>query len=282
MKSATIKEFLELFGNDTTCLQHLFDARFGQGHICPKCQRKARWAKLTNERAYSCQWCGWHIHPTAGTIFEDTRTPLSMWFYAIYLFTTTRHGVSAKELQRQLGVTYKTAWRMGHKIREHMAKTNGNTPVSGNVEIDEVFIGGHTPKGQGGKGKITVLGIVERGGNLIAKVVPNSKIETLYPIINENVKRGSHVYTDEHISYRSLKHQGFQHQQVNHKSKEWVRGDAHTNTIDGFWAMLKRGIRGTHIHISPKHVEKYIGEFEYRYNRRNKPEIMIGELLSGF
>lgn len=121
MKNITIKEFFKQFPDDETCLKHIFETRFGQGYECPKCKKAAKWYRIQSERAYSCQWCGNHLHPTAGTIFEDSRTSLQMWFYAIYLFTTTRNGVSAKELQRQLGVTYKCAWRMGHQIRKHMA-----------------------------------------------------------------------------------------------------------------------------------------------------------------
>lgn len=283
MKSATIKEFLELFGNDATCLQYLFDARFGQGHVCPKCQRKARWAKLTSERAYSCQWCGWHIHPTAGTIFEDTRTPLSMWFYAIYLFTTTRHGVSAKELQRQLGVTYKTAWRMGHKIREHMANVGkGGGKLSGTIEIDEAFIGRKSKTRDPREGKATLLGIVERGGDIVTQVIPHTQRGFINQAVSRNVERGSVLNTDTAMYYNDLSNLGHRHLTVNHKAGEYARGDVHVNSVEGFWAILKRGIRGTHIWVSAKHVESYAGEFAYRYNRRNKPEVMIGELLSSF
>lgn len=114
----TVQQFFKLYKDDEACLVHLFNVRFGQGHECPKCERAAKWYRIKAERAFSCQWCGHHLHPTVGTPFEKSRTSLQLWFYAIYLFTTTRHGVSGKELQRQLGVTYKTAWRMGHEIRK--------------------------------------------------------------------------------------------------------------------------------------------------------------------
>jgi transposase len=118
--SITIREFLAQFSDDEKCLEHLFQVRFGQGHTCSKCSKASKWFRFQAERAYACQWCGHHLHPTVGTPFEDSRTPLQLWFYAIYLFTTSRHGVPAKELERQLGVTYKTAWRMAHLIRQHM------------------------------------------------------------------------------------------------------------------------------------------------------------------
>lgn len=129
-KLLTTRQFFQQFPDDEICLSHLFNVRFGQGFACPSCERPSKWFRIKAERAYSCQWCGHHLHPTVGTPFEQTRTPLQLWFYAIHLFTTTRHGVSAKELERQLGVTYKTAWRMGHLIRQHV------------TDVDEALIGG--------------------------------------------------------------------------------------------------------------------------------------------
>src|SRR5208337_610516 len=149
--SLTIREFFALYPSDEACLTHLFEARFGQGHHCPKCGKQSKWYRIKAERAYSCQWCGHHLHPTAGTPFEDSRTPLQLWFYAIYLFTTSRHGVPAMELMRQLGVTYKTAWRMGHEIRKHITEVDGEFPLFGQVEVDETYVGGYRPgvKGRG-------------------------------------------------------------------------------------------------------------------------------------
>jgi len=282
MKSQTIQQFFKQFPTDESCLAHLFDVRFGQGHVCPKCERSAKWYPLKSERAYSCQWCGHHLHPTVGTLFEKSRTSLQLWFYAIYLFTKTRSGVSAKELQRQLGVTYKCAWRMGHEIRKHMAQVDGDAPLDGEVEIDETFIGGYRKGGQGGKGKTVLFGILDRDGKVMTKVVPDRTVKTLYPIISENVKFGSIIHTDEHRAYSSLGTSGYEHHAVNHSKKEWARGTCHTNTIEGYWSRLKNSINGTHIHVSGKHLAKYAGEFEYRFNSRNHPEKMLPELLSVF
>ena len=185
----TVTQFFKKFSDDDTCLRHIFDVRFGQGHECPKCKRAAKWSKIKAERAMSCQWCGHHIHPTVGTIFENSQTPLQIWFYAMYLFTVTKNGVSAKELQLTLGVTYKTAWRIGHKIREHMATEDGEDSLGGHgkvVEADETFIGGHTPNGQGGKGKAIVFGMLERGGDVMTKVVPARRSHNLLPHVVEN------------------------------------------------------------------------------------------------
>jgi len=282
MKALTIQQFFNQFPDDDTCLAHLFNVRFGQGYVCPKCKRESKWYKIRAERAYSCQWCGHHLHPTVGTPFESSRTSLQLWFYAIYLFTQTRSGVSAKELQRQLGVTYKCAWRIGHEIRKHMAFVDGDDKLNGDVEIDETFIGGYKKKGQGGKGKVVLFGMLDRDGDIMTKVVKNRKWSSLIPHIVQNIKKGSSVYTDEHVAYKDLKREGFKHSKVNHSQKEYAKGDNHVNTIESYWARLKQSIRGTHIHVSAKHLQKYAHEFEYRFNCRLYPERMISELLETF
>jgi transposase-like protein len=207
---------------------------------------------------------------------------LQLWFYAIYLFTQTRSGVSAKELQRQLGVTYKAAWRMGHEIRKHMAFVDGDDPLSGTVEVDETFIGGHRKNGQGGKGKAVLLGMLDRDGDVMTQVVPDRTVKTIYPILRDNIEKGSTVHTDEHGAYRSLGTSGYKHQSVNHSAKEYARGDCHTNTIESYWSRLKTSINGTHIHVSGKHLQKYAGEFEYRFNSRNHGASMLPELLGTY
>jgi transposase len=284
MKPATVRQFFQKFHSDEVCLAHLFDVRFGQGHVCEKCERAAKWYPLKSERAFSCQWCGNHIHPTVGTIFKASSTPLQLWFYAIFMFTTTRNGVAAKELQRQLGVTYKTAWRMGHKIREHMAAIDGDEPLSGIVEVDETFIGGYREGGQGGKGKAVLMGMLERDGNVITEVVEDRKMRTLIPQIVENIEVGSEIHTDEHKAYQILSHtEDYTHKSVDHSRKEYVGLEGQTtNGIEGYFSQLKRTIGGTHIHVSKKHLHKYAKECEYRFNRRKVSSSMLPELLSTF
>ncbi|MEO0419825.1 MAG: IS1595 family transposase [Pseudomonadota bacterium] len=286
-KPLTTAAFFRMFPDDETCLNHLFEVRFGQGHACPKCERDSKWHRIKAERAYSCQWCGHHLHPTVGTPFEKTRTPLQLWFYAIHLFTTTRHGVSAKELERQLGVTYKTAWRMAKLIREHMADVDGDTPIGGpfkTVEIDETFVGGHRRNGQGGKGKTVVFGMLEKGGDVVTEVVTDRKSGTLLPHVVKHVQAHSEVHTDEHRAYGGLSTiKGYWHKQVNHSEGQYVSGTGTTvNAIESFWSHLKRSIQGTHTSVSPKYLGTYTKEFEYRFNRRNRPETMLPELLSTF
>jgi transposase-like protein len=213
---------------------------------------------------------------------------LQLWFYAIHLFTTTRHGVSAKELQRQLGVTYKTAWRIGHEIRLHMAAVDGEAPIGGPgtaVEVDETLIGG-VKKGKhmrGSAGKTVVVGAMERDGNLIAKVVPNQRRATLQPFVTANVEPGGQLHTDELSSYTGLHMQGYRHMTVNHGAGEYVGYQGATvNAIESFWSHLKRSIGGTHTSVSGKHLERYVKEFEFRFNRRSVPASMFASLISEF
>ncbi len=281
----TVTEFFRQFPTDDSCLEHLWQVRFGAEIECEKCGKVGKFYRLRKEPAYSCPRCGHHIHPMVGTPFENSHTPLQKWFYAMYLFTTTRHGVAAKELQRQLGVTYKTAWRMGHELRKYMADVDGETPLSGDVEADETYVGGRTTGGKRGRGapnKTVVFGMLERDGDVMANVVPNVRKKTLQPIIKENVVKDSTVHTDELKSYSGLSRAGFEHETVNHGAGQCVDGDSHVNGIEGFWARLKLSIRGTHVHVSRKHLQTYVKEFEYRYNMRKQPELMFDRLLAAF
>ncbi len=287
MKQTNVRQFFQKFPNDEACLQHLFDVRFGQGHECPKCKREAKWYRLTNEQAFSCQWCGHHIHPMVDTIFEKSRTPLQLWFYAIFLFTTSKHGVSGKELQRQLGVTYKTAWRMAALIREHMAAVDGETPIGGEgkvVEVDETFVGGKTEGRDWRERKTVVMGMIERGGDAMLKVVPDQKRGSLMPVIRANIADGTGIHTDELSAYnKAIPLERYTHKRVNHSQGEYATPEGvSTNQIESFFNHLKKSIAGTHTSVSRKHLQRYVKEFEYRFNRRLRPETMLSELLSRF
>lgn len=205
-KPMSVIEFGQLFPNDDACLAHLFEVRYGSDHPCQRCSEIGKYRKLSNMPAYTCQ-CGEHIHPMVGTPFYRSHTPLQKWFYAMYLFTTTRHGVPAKELQRQLSVNYKTAWRMGHEIRKYLGFVDGDAPLGssgGHVEIDETMVGGKRSggkRGRGAPGKTTVFGMLERGGSVMTRIVENVRRATLEPHILANVKMGTTVSTDELKSY---------------------------------------------------------------------------------
>lgn len=282
-KMFAVQDFFKRFPGDDSCLHHLMQIRFGTELNCPKCGKHGKFSRLSKIPAYSCA-CGHHIHPMVGTPFENSRTPLQKWFYAMYLFTTSRHGVPAKELQRQLSVTYKTAWRIGHEIRKYLGKVDGDDNLRGHVEIDETYVGGKHPgrRGRGASGKTIVFGMLERGANVMTHVVPNVRKVTLHPIIVENVKAKSAISTDELRSYAGLSHHGYDHGTVNHSAGQYVSGKSHVNSLEGFWSQLKRAILGTHVHVSAKHMSKYLGEFEYRYNMRKHPEFMFQRLLLSF
>lgn len=282
----TIQDFFKRFPDDNSCLEHLMKVRFGDSVKCSKCKKEGKFNKIKKMPAYSCSWCGHHIHPMKDTPFEKSRTPLQKWFYAMYLFTTSRHGVPAKELQRQLGVTYKCAWRIAHEIRKYMGKVDGDDSLNGHVEVDETFYGG-TEKGGGKQGhgkekKTIILGMVQRDGNVMTHIVDDTKQKTLIPLIEKNVNKGSTITTDEWNGYNPLAKSGYTHGTVSHGKNEYVRGIHHTNRIEGFWSQIKRSIKGTHIHVSKKHLQKYLVEFEFRYNMRTKPSLMFSRLLASF
>jgi len=283
MAAYTFKNFQAEYPDDDTCLERVMKERFGGTQIsCPGCGADSRFTKLTKRRAYSCQWCGHHVYPCAGTIFEKSRTPLTNWFFAMYLMTSTRHGVAAKELERQIGCTYKTAWRMAHELRKLMAAADDHGPLSGHIEIDETYVGGKQSQAnrrKSGTNKSIVLGMVERDdGRVRAGVIPTVSIPIVEPIIYGNVTKGSKITTDEAWAYDGLRFD-YEHGAVKHSANEWVLGEHHTNTIEGHWGQLKRSIRGTHVHVSAKHLWKYISEFSYRRNMRHSHALMFDHLM---
>jgi transposase len=288
VQALSVREFFARFPNDNVCLEHIMAVRFGLRHPCTKCLNLSTFHRLADRPAFSCAHCGAHVHPCAGTIFQDTRTPLQMWFYAIYLFTTTRHGVSGKELQRTLGVTYKTAWRIGQQIRLLMDAADGEGILRGHIELDEAYVGGHRPgkRGRGAAGKTIVMGLKERDGRMQAEVIPNIKKDTLRGVVTRNVEPGSVVSTDELMSYGLLEGDGFKHGTVKHGAGEFAyydyRHDAthHTNNVESFWRLFKNSITSTHIHVSAKYMERYLNEFVFRSNHREMGNAMFDLLIA--
>lgn len=260
--------------------------RYGERFHCQKCGAEARYYRVKKRRCYECEHCGHQVYPTQGTPFENTRTPLKSWFYVMFLFCSTRNGVAAKEVQRQLGVTYKTAWRMCHLIRQYMGWVDGDAPLGGGaqgspvVEADKTFVGGYDKMGEDDKS--VVLGIAERGGEVITRVLDDRRATTVVPHILENVKPGAKLATDKAKAFGSLVEEGYLHATVDHAAKEYVRGPVHTNTVEGFWSGVKRMIEGTHIWVSKKHLQKYLWEAEYRHNLRDAPHLMFDLLLMAF
>jgi len=282
----TLNQFRALFPDDDACLEHLMRVRYSDRHTCSKCKESAHYYRVKKRRSYECEWCGHQVYPTAGTPFEKTRTNLTSWFHAMFLFCESRNGVAAKELQRQLGVTYKTAWRMGHEIRKYMGQVDGDRPLGGDgpgdpiVEVDKTFLGGKDKQGR--SDKTIVLGMAERGGEVITRIIASRNRQDVYPELMKNVRDRSTVATDEARVFRKLGLLGFDHGTVNHSIKEWARGAVHINTIEAFWGNLKRGISGTYVSVSKQHLQKYLWEFEYRHNLRKSPELMFRLLLLAF
>jgi transposase-like protein len=275
-------EFMRDFPDDAACLEHLWRERYspdGEHAHCPKCDKERVFKKyaMTNRRtSWTCTGCGHHMHPTAGTIFHKSATSLHLWFFAIYLMSSTRCGVSAKQLEREIGVTYKCAWRMFHLIRNQLMAQGTTEPLSGTVEVDEAFVGGRPrawPKrtireaAERRDRKPIVLGMVERGGEVRAEVIPFSGAGDIRPRVFANVKDGSTLYSDGYPIYRTMP--TYDHAWVDHSADEYVRGDVHTQTIEGFWSIMKGGLNGVYRGaVSKKHLQSYVDEYAFHYNTR--------------
>ncbi len=276
----TAKDFERRFPTEEACLEWIKNLRYPDGITCPKCKKVTKHHKLTNRPVYECDWCGHQVSPLAGTIFHKTTTPLKIWFDAMHEMSTTRSGFSAMALQRKHGMTYKTAWRMFKQIRKLMDENEGILKKA--VEVDETYVGGkrHGTRGRGAEGKTAVVGIVQRKGKVMTKVVGDTKRSTVMPIIDRNVAKKSIVYTDEYPIYNAVETDGYIHKRCNHSAGEYVIGDAHTNTIEGFWSLAKRGINGVYHAVSPKYLQSYLNEYQFRYNHRLDSAPMFETVLN--
>ena len=281
----TIFEFDREFPDDAACLDYLVATLYPEGIYCPKCEKVTKHHREKSRPSYACQYCGHHEHPLKGTIFEGSATSLKLWFYGIYLMASTRCGVSAKQLERELGVTYKTAWRMFNKIRSLLEQDD--SMFEGEVEIDEAYVGGQAKwrsrarsrargiTGPGTTDKTPVVGTAQRKrdgetGKVAAKVADTSMSAGEFSQhIEVKVLPGTSVYTDDARSYRDMTREGYPHKRIPHNQKVYVMGDVHTNTIDGFWALLKGGIGGVFHSVSTEHLQAYLDEYVFRYNNRD-------------
>jgi len=274
----TIKQFKIQFPTDEACLAHIFNQRFPDGCKCLKCGKDA-FHPIKNRRSYACS-CGYQVYPTEGTIFHKSSTSLVLWFYAIFLMAQSKNGVSAKELERHLGVTYKTAWRMAKQIRKLMS--DNAEPFDGEVEADETYVGGKRrgKRGRGAAGKTPVFGAVERKGKIKTRTVKNVKMVTLMPLVQAMVPPNSVITTDESNSYNKVRSIGHLHETVQHGKGQYVQGDVHTNTIESFWSQFKRSVHGTFHAVSPKYLQTYLDEFSFRYNHRGAliPAVMFSRV----
>jgi transposase-like protein len=275
----TGKYFDNEFTDNDACLEWLKIYRWPDGIECPTCKKVTKHHKRTNRPSYECDNCGHEVFPTAGTIFHKSPTPLRVWFEAIFWMATTRSGHSAKELQRRTGVTYKTAWRMFKQIRTLLDEHPGM--FKNEVEVDETYVGGsrHGARGRGAEGKTAVIGIAQRHGKVISQVVTDTKRSTVMPLINKNIVKRSMVYTDEYPVYDAIDKFGYEHEEVNHSIGQYVNGNASTNTIEGYWSLVKRGISGVYHAVSPKYLQSYLNEYQFRYNHRLEERPMFLTML---
>ena len=272
-----IFEFSELFPNEEECIEFLEKERFPDGAIQSPFSGGGSYHIKTRPGVYKCKDTRKQFSIRNGTIFEESRLPLKKWFFAIFILTSFKKGISSVQLAKYVGVTQKTAWFMLHRIRYAIEHGTFNQPLGGTVEIDEHYSGGKKKGGKRGRGaenKTPVIGMVERdGGNIRCEAVSNCKSNTLTPIIRKNVSMDARVMTDEFAVYNQIQREGYHREIVNHGRKEYVRGDVHTNTIEGFWSHLKAGIKAIQIHISPKYLTKYCKEYQFRYNNRKLTDL---------
>jgi transposase len=278
MKRYTKKDFDHQFPNDAVCLEWLFRYFYPDGMpFCEICQKNTKHHRVASRPSYSCDYCGHHVHPTADTIFHKSPTPLTTWFYAVYLMASTRCGISAKQIERETGVTYKTAWRMFNKIRSML--NEGIDPLGGaggnGVEMDESYFGGKhkrgTKRGRPAKEshKQCVVGIVERKGRAVVLTAENAQKANLHRIARERILPDSIVFTDDWSGYNGLSDSAkVTHKRINHSEKVYVLGDIHTQTVDGLWSLIKRGIGGVYHAVSKKWLQSYLNEYTFRYSHR--------------
>jgi transposase len=287
----TIEHFNDQFPDDDACLEHLKEQRFPGGvTCCSKCQQERKHYRINGRPVYSCDHCGTQISPMAGTIFEHSSTSLRLWYYAMYLMASTRCGISAKQIQRETGVTYKTAWRMFRQIRSLLSESDMQLEGSA-VEIDEMYHGGKSKGGRGrplvgDKQKIPVVGIAQRStekriGKVYAVTTPDVKKVTVMEVIKEKVLPKTTIFTDDYCIYDDLgRHRNeYMHRRINHSAKVYVMGDVHTNTIEGFWSLVKRGIGGVYHQVSQKYLQTYLNEYSFRYNRRDQGNLIFKAFL---
>ena len=271
-------KLMDNFSNEDACRRYLEELRWPDGIQCPRCESKKCYSDATQ---WDCESCGYTFSVTAGTMLHDTHLPLRKWLIATYLMIESKKGISALQLKRTLDVAYKTAWYLCHRIRAAVEDAYP-MPLKGIVEIDETFIGGKVRgRGRGYKGnKAIVVGAVQRGDRIVLEVIKYRDRATLHSFIEEHTADETIAYfTDDWAPYDGIADHNTVHETVNHSAEEWVRGDVHTNSAEGVWALLKRSIIGAYHQVSVKHLQAYLDELEWRFNNRDNPWLFRDTLL---
>ncbi|MGH7867091.1 MAG: IS1595 family transposase [Candidatus Dormibacteraceae bacterium] len=276
---------IEQFRSEDKCREYLEDLRWPDGVRCPRCGNgSTSWIGKRNQHECNEASCRYQFSVTAGTVFHDSHLPLWKWFLAIYLIGESKKGISAKQLQRTLGVSYKTAWYLGHRVRSAM-EDGSPVPLSGIVEIDETWIGGkyRRPKGKAKDNKTMVLGAVERGGDIRLEVRegPGRESKVSYrSFVKDSVdEKAEFIFTDSDYSWGDMTTWDTKHRKVDHGREEWVRGIVHTNTVEGVWSLFKRSVVGTYHQMSAKHLPAYLDEMAFRFNNRGNAYLFRDTLL---
>lgn len=280
LKNMDLLTLMERFHSEEACRAALEELRWTDGAICPRCNGK-RHAYDSVRGVYDCYKCAYQFSVTSGTMLHDTHLPLRKWLLATLLMVEAKKGISAMQLKRTLKVSYQTSWYLCHRIRAAMRDAYP-FPLKGIVEVDETFLGGKVSgKGRGYKGnKAVIVGAVQRGGKIVLQVAPDRGRETLHAFIKENVSGETEaIYTDEWPPYKGIADQNTRHETVNHSIDEYVRGDVHTNGVEGVWSLFKRSVIGSFHKISLKHLDAYLDELEWRFNNRENPYLFRDTLI---
>lgn len=273
-------KLMQEFDTDSECRAIMEKLRWPDGVHCPRCNSEKVY-RVDPRKQFDCASCGYQFSVTSGTIFHDSHLPLPKWFVAVYLMCESKKGISALQLKRTLGVAYKTAWYLCHRIRAAMG--DGQTePLSGVVEVDETWVGGkRRDVGRGYRGnKVIVAGAIERGGDARLQLIGSADRKTLHHFIrSETSPETEAIMTDEWPAYLGIGDGNTRHETVNHRAEEWVRGDVHTNGIENVWSLLKRSIVGSYHKVSTKHLDAYLDELEWRFNNRENPFLFRDTML---